>query len=238
MFDLSKFRARHIAKRTAVAAGALVALTVISLTGAQAAPITTPSGLSAGDTYRLAFVTSFETDATSSDINYYNDFVTFVASTSSALAALGTTWTAMAAAGDTNERVNTGTDGPGGSPVYLLDGATKIADNNADLWDDTLDAAISRNQNNDVFLVRVWTGFGPPLHRLGGPEDPTVGFSGASDHRWGEDLELFRFDEYSVYALSGILTVQAAEQVSEPGGLIILCFGLAGLGYARRRRAA
>ena len=57
MFDLSKFRARHIVKKTATAAVALVALGAVSLTGAQAAPITIPTGLNPGDTYRLAFVT-------------------------------------------------------------------------------------------------------------------------------------------------------------------------------------
>jgi len=75
LFDLSIFRARHIVKKTVTGAGALVALAAVSLTGAQAAPITIPTGLNPGDTYRLAFVTSTRTDALNSQINYYHNFV-------------------------------------------------------------------------------------------------------------------------------------------------------------------
>lgn len=42
---------------------------------AQALPILTPTGLSPGDTYQLAFVTSTVIDATSSDIAVYNTHV-------------------------------------------------------------------------------------------------------------------------------------------------------------------
>ena len=42
-------------------------------------PIIVPPGLNPGDKYRLVFVTSTTTDATSPDISYYNSFVTNVA---------------------------------------------------------------------------------------------------------------------------------------------------------------
>jgi hypothetical protein len=73
-------------------AGAVLGLTV---TSALSAPITTPTGLNAGDQYRLAFVTDSATTAESSNINDYNTFVTTVANTQTALSSLATTWTAI-----------------------------------------------------------------------------------------------------------------------------------------------
>ena len=91
----------------------------------------------AGDTYRLIFVTSTTTDATSTDISTYNAFVQGVADA----AGLGTssagsvTWSAVGSTATVDARDNTGTAGAGGSPILLMDGTTIIADDNADLWD-------------------------------------------------------------------------------------------------------
>ena len=63
--------------------------------GVQAAPITVPTSLNPGDTYRLAFETSTTTDATSTSIADYNTFVTGVATGVGELNDLGTTWTAI-----------------------------------------------------------------------------------------------------------------------------------------------
>jgi hypothetical protein len=68
-----------------------VAVVLASL-AASAAPITVPTGLNPGDTYRLAFLTSKFRDATSTTIADYNAFVTGVANGVPELAALGTTW--------------------------------------------------------------------------------------------------------------------------------------------------
>ncbi len=57
---------------------AIACLTVVifGLSVASAdAEIYRPTGLSPGDEYQLAFVTSGTTDATSADIGTYNDFV-------------------------------------------------------------------------------------------------------------------------------------------------------------------
>lgn len=54
----------------------IVGLLFVTLEQASAGPITiVPSSLSPGDTYRLAFLTSDTIDATSADINVYNNFV-------------------------------------------------------------------------------------------------------------------------------------------------------------------
>lgn len=95
-------------------------------TGVQWAP---------GDTYRLTFVTSTTTNATSTDINTYNAFVQGVA----AGAGLGSvTWTAIGSTASVDAIDNTGMNpalnGPG-EPILLMNGLTVIADNYADMWD-------------------------------------------------------------------------------------------------------
>ena len=93
-----------------------------------------------GDTYRLIFVTSTTTTATSTDISTYNAFVQGVADG----AGLGTgvsgpvNWNAVGSTATVDAIDNTGTAGPGGSPILLMDGMTIIATDNADLWDGIL----------------------------------------------------------------------------------------------------
>ena len=89
---------------------ALAAATVIATAGsAMAVPITTPTSLSSGDQYRLAFVTSTTRDANSTDIADYNAFVTGVATGVAELNALGTSWTAIVSTSSINARDNTST---------------------------------------------------------------------------------------------------------------------------------
>ena len=70
---------------------AVVAIVLASATTSQAQPITIPSGLNPGDSYRLAFVTSTTRDATSSNSVDYDALVTAAASSVGELASLGTT---------------------------------------------------------------------------------------------------------------------------------------------------
>ena len=115
---------------------------------AYAMPITVPTGLNPGDQYRLAFVTSTTRDATSTVIADYNAFVTGVANAVTDLAALGTTWTAIASTQTVNARDNTSTDpttdGTGHS-IFLLDG-DKLADDYVDLWDGSIDTSLTVDQ--------------------------------------------------------------------------------------------
>jgi len=117
-----------------------VALATLGTSAAQAALVVVPTGLNPGDQYRLVFVTSGTRNATSSNINDYNTFVTNQV-TGSALATqlttagfnLGTiTWKAIGSTFATSAKVNTGTDGSQPDvPIYLIDG-NKVANNNAD----------------------------------------------------------------------------------------------------------
>ncbi len=136
---------RILQHRYALVAAAAVAVIgwgalLVAPTVASAQIVTTPVGLSPGDQYRLGFVTITKRDASSSNIADYNDFVTTAANSEPDLLALGATWTAIGSTSTVDARDNTGTNPTStGVPIYLLDGISKIADNNADLWDGSID---------------------------------------------------------------------------------------------------
>ena len=133
------------------------------------AAITVPTGIASGDSYRLAFVTSTKRDATSGDIADYNAFVTAAANSQSELSGLGTTWAAIITLeqhdpesnlDDVTARDNTGTNPTvdTGVPIFLLND-TKLADDNADLWDGSVDVPFNVNEAGDTVTPRdVWTG--------------------------------------------------------------------------------
>jgi len=186
---------------------------VVAPQTASAAPITVPSGLNVGDTYRLAFVTSKTIDALSTEIQDYNDFVSGVAAGVPELAALGTTWSAIASTLDTHARTNTNTLSSLGFPIYRLDD-TIIAVNYVDLWDGTIINPLSTFENGETAssILYAWTG----TSMIGLPLTNPLGDVGGVAHlgliiaidKWiasgGGD---FTTSHYSLYAMSGILTV-------------------------------
>ncbi len=96
-----------------------VALATLGTGAAQAALVVVPTGLNPGDQYRLVFVTDGTRDATSTNINDYNTFVTNEV-TGSALATQLTTagftpsaitWKAIGSTDSVAARDNTQTTG-------------------------------------------------------------------------------------------------------------------------------
>ena len=81
------------------------AVLVFSATCVQAEVIL-PTGLAPGSRYEIAFVTADSTTATSSDINYYDNFVKTEATQDSVLAGLGVSWNAIASTDSVNAVVN------------------------------------------------------------------------------------------------------------------------------------
>ncbi len=150
--DGSRTRRARAALRVLFAA----ALSTV-LVGAGADPLVIPADIPAGGKYRLTFVTSTATPFVSGDINFYNDFVTDVALTQPTLAALNTTWRVIGSTETVDARDNTNTNPllSSGKPIYLLDSVTRIANNNLDLWDGSIDAFIDRYETGDLSAETV-----------------------------------------------------------------------------------
>lgn len=174
----------------------------------------------AGNTYRLVFVTSTTTQATSSDIATYNAFVQSAANASTAYPTLGSvTWKIVGSTATVDARDNTGTN-PGsgtGVPVFLTNGATKIANNNTDLWDG-ISAAVNFNENGVLLNEdRAFTGTLSNGTKVTGTGDQPLGGTpnvrtGRSDNlNWMTDFNSPAASFNSVFAISDVLTIQAVS---------------------------
>ncbi|WP_372807375.1 M60 family metallopeptidase [Pontiella sp.] len=180
-----------------------------------------------GDPYRLVFVTSASRAADDPDLETYDAFVQGLADA----AGLGGTWKVIGSSATEDARDHTGTNPntDSGVPIFLLDGATKVVDDNADLWDNTLDNLITRdelgNANVGDKVATGTTAGGTKRDRyLGGSgESPSKIEYGESDNsisqRWVLLYNGVASGSYRYYALSDILTVVRVPKVAEIGAL-------------------
>ncbi|MGA2769628.1 MAG: PEP-CTERM sorting domain-containing protein [Bryobacteraceae bacterium] len=195
--------------------------------------ITVPLNLNPGDIYRLVFFTSTLTDATSTDINYYNNFVTLVADTVPALVDLGATWTVIGSTATVDAKTNIGDTASG---IYTLDG-TEVAAGTAELFSpetSPLLSPIEIDQNGHMRADYVFTGGrsgisdGAPL----GGAYTLVGATWATSSAWIEYSAMPASNRYSLYAISSELTVT----VPEPTTIGLTALAGAILLLARRRK--
>ena len=97
-----------------------------------------PSGLAAGDSFRLLFLSSTKRDGSSSNIGDYNGNVQWRASVGhAAIQEHSSQFKAVGCTTAVDARDNTGTTGTG-VPIYWLNG-NKVADDNADFYDGNWD---------------------------------------------------------------------------------------------------
>jgi hypothetical protein len=235
-----------------VSAGVALAATLGTASAAQAALVVVPPDLAVGDQYRLVFVTEGKRDATSTDIDDYNTFVTSQVRLSilpgttdtalyQALNAAGIdpntiTWKAIGSTASVDARDNTGTNPSStGVPIYLIDG-NRVANNNADLWDGSIQTPINRTQSDTVLNDRVWTGtnnsglpefnplFPPGQFSLGGANSSSSITNGQSNSTslWVDDKVTFGINSpLPLYGISSVLTVPTpAVSVPEPSSLL------------------
>jgi len=234
-------------KRRIFTALATMALAAMISTAAQA--INVPAGLNPGDTYHLAFITSGVTSIRGQDITSLNNFVENQANSSSLTS--GINWFAIGSYSTVDARDNTSTNPSSiGSPIFLANGITKIADDYPDLWDGSLDSPINRDQdNNPSGAADVWTGTGSdgrassnPFFDDGSIVFATRGLTTPTDMRWVDNGAHVgnTGDAFPFYAISELLTVPepANAAVPEPMTATLGLMGLGMLGMATRRRAA
>ena len=147
--------------RRGLAAGLLcLPLLTVFATGAQAQVTCTgdgpyevpsdwalkPSGLSAGDDFRLLFVTSTTRNATATGIGTYNTFVQTRAKAghSAITDSCGNQFKVVGSTSAVDARDNTSTTGAG-QAIYWLNGA-KVADNYADFYDGSWDSYAKKTE--------------------------------------------------------------------------------------------
>lgn len=199
--------------------------------------INTPPGLVAGDAFRIAFVTGQATNATSTEISYYNNFVNDDAIIEAGggvnvVTYDGTTITfaAIASTASTNAVTNIGEYGV---PVYLSNGTLVTpSDTSTGLWSGTLTNELDTDLTGGTEGTDVWTGTAPS----GG--DANFGSAlGSSEVVYGESYTTTswiaanfanRATYYHMYGISQVLTVPAAT-VPEPSSI---CLAMLGLGAA------
>jgi len=225
-------------KQLCFVSGVALAATLGTAGAAQAALVVVPTDLAPGAQYRLVFVTDGTRDATSTNINDYNNFVTNQV-TGSALAnalsgaGLTTTWKAIGSTASVAARDNTGTNPSStGVPIYLING-NKVANNNADLWDGSIQTAINITQNDSasglpqVFTGTITNGTNQEITTvLGSGGNVLYGNNGDMEtNLWIWDDQTFGEELRSFYGMSGVLTVPgnqppAPVTVPEPSSLL------------------
>jgi hypothetical protein len=226
---------RNKSRTSRLAFSIVAAISAIIAPATFGVPVTVPPGLNPGDQYRLAFVTSTTTTA-SSDISSGNTFVTNVANGVPELAALGTTWKAIGSTGSIDARDNTGTNPSStGVPIFRMDGA-RVANNNADLWDGFIINLVQTTETGSIRSALVFTGTASNGTRfvgstLSGGSKVMLGNTNLSNNSdWiATGISDFGFVGYSFYGMSGVLTV-----VPEPSAIFL--FGACTVFFALRRR--
>jgi len=192
---------------------------LLLVTKTSAAVVTTPSDLIPGDQYRLAFLTSTHRNAASVNVGDYNAFVYNAAIAVPELASLGVGWNAIISTHNTDARDNTGTNPflSSGVPIYLLND-TKLADDNNDLWDGSIDAPLNITELGGERLSQVWSGTitdGTASSKLPGSLQQLVGSSIGTEVTWIAQATHTGFGPFPFYGISNVLTVPTG--LANPG---------------------
>jgi hypothetical protein len=218
-----------------------ISLGVLSVSGtASATLIESIAALEEGARYRVLFTTRDGTAATSGDIDDYNTFVSNAAVSGSVTGSLGLTWKALASTGDMNAQDNTGIFNYDSSVITMFNTNGQIvASSGDDLWNGTLDYPIMYDEDGAPFSQTVYTGtYADGSNRQDrslGWQHTLFGESARSDDGWMQRGLSGTTPFYSLYAVSAV-SEKPLTDVPEPGTVILLSLGLAGLSFARYRK--
>lgn len=245
-------------KNTILCSSFLTVLGTLALTSSVKAINFLPSELSAGDQYRLVFVTSSKTNAVSTDINFYNSFVQNAADVSGLTSDIfnaglcdgSCEWKVIGSTSAVDAIVNTSTTGTG-VPIYLVETLDIVANNYPDLWDGNIDVAINHNENGNLYddsPWRVWTGTdsnGLKINtlELGGTASGGNTITGSvlfDSAAWinvgigGATSHETVF--YPLYGISEVLTVESETTPESSNILSLLALGGIALSTFKKRR--
>jgi len=191
--------------------------------------------------YRLVFITSTNTGCQYTDIADYNAQMQALAT---AAGLPGTDWRVIGSTSLVDARDNTGTnplvDGVG-VPIYLVDGTTLVAVDNADLWDGEIAHIINQDEYGTTKSHWPHTGTyldgtvcdpdNPDYESYGrGLDDPSLigqgNGSGTDQWIWRQSTQRPPSEALPLYAMS--------EVIPEPATICLLALG--GLALLRKKR--
>jgi len=185
--------------------------------------INTPVGLTAGDTFRIPFVTDGVTSAQSLSIATYNTFVSQDATNEAgggSVTYYGTTltWSAIASAGDESAIPNIGETG---APIYLASGTLVTpTDNSSGLWSGNLTNPLDQDLNGILFPTGlVWTGTladgtAAPSEVLG-TGHPEVGAAAATNNGWVAETTQLNFATLRLYGMMADALVRIVQEMGQ-----------------------
>ncbi|MBY0400444.1 hypothetical protein K2X89_09135 [Myxococcota bacterium] len=231
----------------------VVAMIALARSG-HAQIVTVPPGLAPGASYRLIFVTSAVRNGASGNVADYNTFVSNAANAVPALAALNTTWKAVAetpaiTAQDntqTNPQIVGGTPNNRGFPFHRLDGA-RVAIDNVQFWSMASPIApisitelgtttpLTTRPGDTTAQPWVWTGVDSGPAKLGSSA-PIAGWTngGSSGNAWIGIALSGSSNAHAVYAVSGILQAPLPVPVLPIAAVTMLLGGIS-IGVAALR---
>ncbi len=202
--------------------------------------ISTPRGLNPGDHFRIVFVTTGTTDATSKNISTYDAFVNTDANGATYNGSV-ISWQAIASTASVDAINHIGTTG---DAVYRADG-TKVtsSDDSSGLWSGSLLHApndyLSGTSATGATVFTGTTAFGHSSFELGNLGDVTIGISNNNASDWVSHYYDVPTASHNLYGISSDLVVPGATAVPEPSTAVLAGLGaLAGLAYsfARNRK--
>lgn len=197
-------------------------------------PTWVPTGVSPGETYHLVFVTSTTQQATSSTIGDYNTIVDDLGDTLEDSPFGDVTWKCIGSTASVDAIDNA----PISGPVYLLDGTTKVVDDEADMWDGAVDASIDISETGGSVVAKVWTGTTTPgvgnNMELGDSPSVYYGRSNQTSTAWvASGSAASSIYRHRLYGISEPLT---GTGIPEPGTFLLAVLSLAAGGTALRGR--
>ena len=183
-----------------------------------------PSGLAAGDSFRLLFVSSTTGNARTAAIGPYDTRVrTAAASGHTAIQAHSTHFRALVSVEVVDARDHTGTThttSDPGVPIYWLDG-DKVADDYSDFYDGDWDSNAPKDESGTAIAAdaTVFTGTGDSgtkvasLYLGTAGNEVRLGKPGTSGDELDSETNHNKDQELPLYSLSGIFTVAAGPPV-------------------------
>jgi hypothetical protein len=224
-----------------------ISLTVLSVSGtASATLIESIAALEEGAMYRVLFATKTTIQAFSPDIAFYNNFVSYAADSGSVTGSLGLSWKALASTAADNVQDHTGIENSDDSLVTMFNTLGEVvAVSGKDLWNGSLNHAIGYDAHGwsvcpHIFIVgcQTWTGFrysGDTYDPLGMATMVTYVRNFPMHSGWATYGHDYANYNKGMYAVSSEV-MKTSIVVTEPGTVILLSLGLAGLAFARYRK--